>query len=103
MPTAFFLRPMFVDTELRCLTDHNVSNSASCANHQKYQVARYRRGGPHRGISQEKRSLYLGFFELACKVRKRGKALLGPLIDFFEQAIPGEIQYERACYLGYSF
>jgi transposase-like protein len=34
---------------------------------------------PHRGISQEKLPLYLGFFEFVHNVRKRGKALLGAL------------------------
>ena len=36
---------------------------------------------PHRGVSQEKLPLYLGFFEFAHNVRKRGKALLGALIS----------------------
>ncbi len=36
---------------------------------------------PHRGISQEKLPLYLGFFEFVDNVRKRGKALLGALIE----------------------
>ena len=36
---------------------------------------------PHRGISQEKLPLYLGFFEFVHNVRKRGKALLGALIE----------------------
>src|SRR5712671_2328393 len=35
---------------------------------------------PHRGISQEKLPLYLGFFEFVHNVRARGKALLGELI-----------------------
>ena len=35
----------------------------------------------HRGISQEKLPLYLGFFEFVHNVRKRGKALLGALIE----------------------
>jgi transposase-like protein len=35
---------------------------------------------PHRGISQEKLPLYLGFFEFMHNVRKRGKALLGSLL-----------------------
>lgn len=35
---------------------------------------------PHRGISQEKLPLYLGFFEFIHNVRKRGKALLESLI-----------------------
>jgi transposase len=36
---------------------------------------------PHRGVSQEKLPLYLGFFEFVHNVRKRGKALLGALIS----------------------
>jgi transposase-like protein len=36
---------------------------------------------PHRGISQEKLPRYLGFFEFVHNVRKRGKALLGALIE----------------------
>jgi transposase-like protein len=36
---------------------------------------------PHRGISQEKLPLYLGFFEFVHNVRKQGKALLGALIE----------------------
>jgi transposase len=36
---------------------------------------------PHRGISQEKLPLYLGFFEFVHNVRRRGKALLGSLIE----------------------
>ena len=35
---------------------------------------------PHRGLSQEKLPLHLGFFEFVHNVRKRGKALLGALI-----------------------
>jgi transposase-like protein len=35
---------------------------------------------PHRGISQEKLPLYLGFFEFVHNVRVRGTALLGELI-----------------------
>ena len=35
---------------------------------------------PHRGISQERLPLYLGFFEFVHNVRRRGKALLGSLI-----------------------
>jgi len=34
---------------------------------------------PHRGISQEKRPLSLGFFEFVHNVRRRGKGLLGSL------------------------
>ena len=36
---------------------------------------------PHRGISQEKLPLYLGFFEFVHNVRRRGKALLASLVE----------------------
>ena len=36
---------------------------------------------PHRGISQEKLPIYLGFFEFVHNVRKRGNALLGSLVQ----------------------
>lgn len=36
---------------------------------------------PHRGISQEKLPLYLGFFEFVHNVRKRGKTLLPSLLQ----------------------
>lgn len=36
---------------------------------------------PHRGISQDKLPLYLGFFEFVHNARKRGKALLGSLLE----------------------
>ena len=36
---------------------------------------------PHRGISQERLPLYLGFFEFVHNVRKRGKALLTSLVE----------------------
>jgi transposase-like protein len=35
---------------------------------------------PHRGISQDKLPLYLGFFAFVHNARRRGKALLGALI-----------------------
>lgn len=35
---------------------------------------------PHRGISQEKLPIYLGFFEFLHNVRARGKGVLGSLI-----------------------
>ena len=35
---------------------------------------------PHRGISQEKLPLYLGFFQFVHNARRRGKALLGELV-----------------------
>jgi transposase-like protein len=36
---------------------------------------------PHRGISQEKLPIYLAFFEFVHNVRRRGRALLGSLLD----------------------
>ncbi len=36
---------------------------------------------PHRGISQEKLPIYLGFFEFVHNIRKRGKALLSSLVQ----------------------
>jgi len=36
---------------------------------------------PHRGISQEKLPLYLGFFECLHNIRKRGKAALSGLLE----------------------
>ncbi len=36
---------------------------------------------PHRGISQEKLPIYLGFFEYMHNVRKRGKAVLNSLVQ----------------------
>lgn len=36
---------------------------------------------PHRGISQEKLPLYLGFFQFVHNVRLRGKGLLRPLLE----------------------
>jgi transposase len=35
---------------------------------------------PHRGISQDKLPLYLGFFQFVHNARRRGKALLGELV-----------------------
>lgn len=40
---------------------------------------------PHRGISQEKLPLYLGFFEFVHNARQRGKALLGSLMGLILQ------------------
>ena len=40
---------------------------------------------PHRGISQEKLPIYLGFFEFIHNVRRRGRALLGALLDLLLQ------------------
>jgi transposase-like protein len=40
---------------------------------------------PHRGISQEKLPLYLGFFEFVHHTKRRGKALLGSLMGLFLQ------------------
>ena len=36
---------------------------------------------PHRGISQEKLPIYLGFFQLVHNARKRGKQLLATLVS----------------------
>ena len=36
---------------------------------------------PHRGISQDNVPLYLGFFACVHNVRRRGKALLGALLE----------------------
>jgi transposase-like protein len=36
---------------------------------------------PHRGISQEKLPLYLGFFQFIHNARQRGKGLLKPLLS----------------------
>ena len=36
---------------------------------------------PHRGISQEKLPLYLGFFEFVHNSKKRSKALLSSLLQ----------------------
>jgi transposase-like protein len=43
---------------------------------------------PHRGISQEKLPIYLGFFEFVHNVRRRGRALLGSLLDTLLQPVP---------------
>ena len=43
---------------------------------------------PHRGVSQEKLPLYLGFFEFVHNVRRRGKALLGALIELLVEPTP---------------
>jgi transposase len=43
---------------------------------------------PHRGVSQEKLPLYLGFFEFVHNVRRRGKALLGALIELLVKPAP---------------
>ncbi len=42
---------------------------------------------PHRGISQEKLPIYLGFFEFVHNVRQRGRALLGSLLDTLLQPV----------------
>jgi len=42
---------------------------------------------PHRGISQEKPPIYLGFFEFVHNVRRRGRALLGSLLDTLLQPV----------------
>ena len=40
---------------------------------------------PHRGISQEKLPIYLSLFEFAHNVRRRGRALLGALVNLLLQ------------------
>ena len=40
---------------------------------------------PHRGISQAKLPLYLGFFEFVHNIRKRGKTLLSSLLEYLLQ------------------
>jgi hypothetical protein len=57
---------------------------------------------PHRGLSQERLSLCLGFVEFIHKVGKWGKALLGVLIERLVSSDPG-IQYERFFYLDVHF
>ena len=43
---------------------------------------------PHRGVSQEHLPLYLGFFEFVHNVRRRGKALLGSLLELLLTVAP---------------
>ena len=43
---------------------------------------------PHRGVSQEKLPIYLGFFEFVHNVRSRGKAVLGALIQLLVKPTP---------------
>ena len=40
---------------------------------------------PHRGVSQEVLPLYLGFFQFVYNMRRRGKALLGSLLELLLQ------------------
>jgi len=42
---------------------------------------------PHRGISQEKLPNYLGFFEFVHNAKRRGRALLGSLLDVLLQPV----------------
>jgi transposase len=46
---------------------------------------------PHRGISQEKLPLYLGFFQFVHNARKRGKALLGQLLETLLSTSPQQL------------
>ena len=43
---------------------------------------------PHRGISQEKLPIYLGFFEFVYNVRRQGKAVLRGLIELLVKPAP---------------
>jgi len=36
---------------------------------------------PHRGVSQERLPIYVGFFQFVHNVRRRGNALLRPLVE----------------------
>jgi hypothetical protein len=49
---------------------------------------------PHRGISQDHLPVYLGFFEFVHTVRRRGKAVLGALLELLLTELPG-IHIER--------
>ncbi len=46
---------------------------------------------PHRGVSQEKLPLYLGFFEFVHNAKKRGKALLGALLETLLSTSPNQL------------
>jgi len=48
--------------------------------HGRILVAAALLAAPHRGISQDKLPLYLGFFQFVHNARRRGKALLSALI-----------------------
>lgn len=43
---------------------------------------------PHRGISQEKLPIYLSFFEAVHNIRKRGRGLLGPMLELIAIGSP---------------
>ena len=43
---------------------------------------------PHRGVSQEKLPLYLGFFQAVHNVRRRGRALLVSLLELLLSPTP---------------
>lgn len=43
---------------------------------------------PHRGLSQERLPLYLGFFKFVHNARKRGRALLGNLLEAVLRELP---------------
>lgn len=46
---------------------------------------------PHRGVSQAKLPLYLGFFEVVHNARKRGKALLSTLLEILLPISPKQL------------
>jgi transposase len=46
---------------------------------------------PHRGISQAKLPLYLGFFEVVHNARKRGRALLSTLLEILLPISPKQL------------
>jgi len=43
---------------------------------------------PHRGISQENLPCYLAFFQAAHNIRKRGRGLLGPMLELILPSSP---------------
>ena len=46
---------------------------------------------PHRGISQDKLPLYLGFFEFVYNAKRRGKRLLSALLEGLLKKTPEPI------------
>jgi hypothetical protein len=57
---------------------------------------------PHRGISQAKLPLYLGFFEFVHNARKRGKALLSALLECLSIRSPWNPYRASVYYLGWN-
>jgi hypothetical protein len=55
----------------------------------------------HRGVSQEKLPLYLGFFEFAHNARKRGEALLGVLLETLLSISPKQL-WSQQLYMSFA-